>query len=97
MTRRALNSVDKIDITLTGFLSSLTRYLVLIFTIIAVLNQFGVQTASLIAILGAAGLAIGLAMQGTLSNICLYFALSRSAITLKYQVNPVRYRQSICS
>ena len=38
-------------------------------TIIAVLNQFGVQTASLIAVLGAAGLAIGLALQGTLSNV----------------------------
>jgi small conductance mechanosensitive channel len=69
MTRRALASVEKIDVTLTGFLSSLVRYLVLIFTVIAVLNQFGVQTASLIALLGAAGLAIGLAMQGTLSNI----------------------------
>lgn len=69
MTRKALSRSSRIDLTLTGFLSSLVKYLVLVFTIIAVLNQFGVQTASLIAVLGAAGLAIGLAMQGTLSNI----------------------------
>ncbi len=68
-TRKALNKSPRIERTLTGFLSSLVRYLVLIFTVIAVLNQFGVQTASLIAVLGVAGLAIGLAMQGTLSNI----------------------------
>jgi small conductance mechanosensitive channel len=69
MTRKALGRSSRIDSTLTSFLSSLAKYLVLAFTVIAVLNQFGVQTASLIAVLGAAGLAIGLAMQGTLSNI----------------------------
>lgn len=69
MTRKALSRSSRIDLTLTGFLSSMVKYLVLVFTVIAVLNQFGVQTASLIAVLGAAGLAIGLAMQGTLSNI----------------------------
>jgi small conductance mechanosensitive channel len=68
-TRNALGRSSRIDLTLTSFLSSLAKYLVLVFTVIAVLNQFGVQTASLIAVLGAAGLAIGLAMQGTLSNI----------------------------
>ena len=41
------------------------RYLILTFTVLAVLSQFGVQTASLIAVFGAAGLAIGLALQGT--------------------------------
>lgn len=69
IARKALTRTSRIDLTLTGFLSSLAKYLVLVFTVIAVLNQFGVQTASLIAVLGAAGLAIGLAMQGTLSNI----------------------------
>jgi small conductance mechanosensitive channel len=54
---------------LTGFFASLAKYLVLAITVIAVLNQFGVQTTSLIAVLGAAGLAIGLALQGTLSNV----------------------------
>jgi small conductance mechanosensitive channel len=49
--------------------ASLAKYVVLAVTIIAVLNQFGVETTSLVAVVGAAGLAIGLALQGTLSNI----------------------------
>lgn len=69
ITRRALTRSSRIDLTLTSFFSRLVRYLVLVFTAIAVLSQFGIQTASLIAVLGAAGLAVGLAMQGTLSNI----------------------------
>src|SRR6185312_12641815 len=48
---------------------SLTRYAILILTLLLVVQQFGVQTTSLIAVLGAAGLAIGLALQGTLSNV----------------------------
>lgn len=60
---------NKIDDTLGAFFSSLARYVVIIFTILAVLDRFGVETASLIAILGAASLAIGLALQGTLSNV----------------------------
>jgi small conductance mechanosensitive channel len=51
------------------FFASLVRYTILIFTVLAVLSAFGVQTASLIAIFGAAGLAVGLALQGTLSNV----------------------------
>lgn len=66
---RALSRVRKVDETLSRFFASLARYTVLIFTAVAVLSQFGVQTASLIAVLGAAGLAIGLALQGTLSNL----------------------------
>jgi small conductance mechanosensitive channel len=69
MTRRALGRVERIDLTLRNFFVSLVRYVVLILTGLAVLSQFGVQTASLIAVFGAAGLAIGLAMQGTLSNL----------------------------
>lgn len=45
------------------------RYTIVAVTILAVLQRFGVQTASLIAVMGAAGLAVGLAMQGTLSNV----------------------------
>jgi small conductance mechanosensitive channel len=45
------------------------RYTIVAVTIIAVLQRFGVQTTSLIAVVGAAGLAIGLAIQGTLSNV----------------------------
>jgi small conductance mechanosensitive channel len=57
------------DPTLKPLLASLVRYAILIVTLILVLEQFGVQTTSLIAVIGAAGLAIGLAMQGTLSNV----------------------------
>lgn len=66
---RMFGRMKRIDPTLSQFFSSIARYAVLAFTIIAVLNQFGVQTASLIAVLGAAGLAIGLALQGTLSHV----------------------------
>lgn len=58
-----------IDPTVSGFLGSLARFAILAITLLLVLAQFGVQTASLIAVLGAAGLAIGLALQGTLSNV----------------------------
>ena len=66
---RAFSRMKRIDSTLSFFFSSIARYTVLAFTVIAVLNQFGVQTASLIAVLGAAGLAIGLALKGTLSHV----------------------------
>ena len=59
----------KADELLAGFLSILVKYIILAVTILAVLNKFGVETASLIAVLGAAGLAIGLALQGTLRNV----------------------------
>ncbi|OUR63491.1 mechanosensitive ion channel protein MscS [Methylophaga sp. 42_25_T18] len=58
-----------LDDTLFRFLGSMVRYVILAFVIIAVLNRFGVQTASIVALLGAAGLAVGLALQGTLSNL----------------------------
>ena len=56
------------DESLVPFLSSMVYYLALAVLLIAVLNLFGIQTASAIAVLGAAGLAVGLALQGTLSN-----------------------------
>ncbi|MEX1147805.1 MAG: mechanosensitive ion channel domain-containing protein, partial [Sphingomonadales bacterium] len=67
--QKQLNKRQNFDKMLAGFLSSLVKYLIIAFTVIAVLGKFGVQTASLIAVLGAAGLAIGLALQGTLSNV----------------------------
>jgi len=66
---RALGQVPRMDDTLKAFLSTLVRYIILAFTLVAVLSQFGVETTSIIAVLGAAGLAIGLALQGTLQNI----------------------------
>jgi small conductance mechanosensitive channel len=58
-----------IDLTLKPLIASLVRYAILILTVLLVVQQFGVQTTSLIAVLGAAGLAVGLALQGTLSNV----------------------------
>lgn len=66
---KSLEKTGKIDLTLNQFFASLARYLVLIVTVLAVLSQFGIETTSLIAVVGAAGLAIGLALQGTLSNV----------------------------
>jgi len=68
-TEKWLAQSGKVDETLRVFFAKLTRYVVLIFTLIMVLSQFGIETTSLIAIFGAAGLAVGLALQGTLSNI----------------------------
>lgn len=67
--RKWAKKTGRIDDTIVPILSSITKIFVIIITIIAVLNQFGVQTTSVIALLGAAGLAIGLALQGTLTNI----------------------------
>lgn len=69
LLRRNLDRIPAMDRTLIGVLSSLVRYTVLTLVIIAVLAQFGVQTASILAVLGTAGLAVGLALQGTLANI----------------------------
>ena len=65
--RKALER-SKTDATLIPFLTSLVYYAVMGFVGIAVLGLFGIPTASFIAVLGAAGLAVGLALQGTLGN-----------------------------
>ena len=65
--RKALQKAET-DATLIPFISSMIYYLVLAFVLVAVLGIFGIPTASFVAVLGAAGLAVGLAMQGTLSN-----------------------------
>lgn len=67
VTIKVLNS-RKVDATVVSFVANLSWALVFIFTIIATLGQVGVQTASLVAVIGAAGLAVGLALQGSLSN-----------------------------
>ncbi|MDN2567156.1 mechanosensitive ion channel [Aquibium sp. A9E412] len=68
-TYSGLGRFESFDETLRKFFAKVVRYAVLALVIIAVLAQFGVQTASIIAALGAVGLAIGLALQGTLQNI----------------------------
>jgi small conductance mechanosensitive channel len=65
--RKLLKRAD-VDETLTPFLCNVAYYGALAFVLIAVLGLFGVETTSLVAVLGAASFAIGLALQGTLSN-----------------------------
>lgn len=67
--RRLAEISDHIDATTGSFLGSVARYTILALTVIFVLQNFGVQTTSLIALLGAAGLAIGLALQGVLGGV----------------------------
>jgi len=63
-----LGNARQWDSSLTGFLSSLVYFFVMAFVIIAMLGTFGVQTASIVAVLGAASFAVGLALQGSLAN-----------------------------
>ncbi|OJU13405.1 MAG: hypothetical protein BGN85_06225 [Alphaproteobacteria bacterium 64-11] len=67
--RKVLVRSHHIDETIKPLLVKSVNYVVLAITLVAVLSQFGVQTTSVIALLGAAGLAIGLALQGALSNV----------------------------
>jgi small conductance mechanosensitive channel len=67
--RRTGERYEKLDDTLFRFLGNLARWVVLAFVFIAVLNRFGVETTSIVALLGAASLAVGLALQGAMSNL----------------------------
>ncbi len=67
--RKSALKSEKFDDTLAPVFGQTVKAVILIVTLLAVLGQFGVETASIIAILGAAGLAVGLALQGTLSNV----------------------------
>ncbi len=76
---------------MVSFVHGLVRYLLFVIVLIAALGRIGVQTASVVAVIGAAGLAIGLALQGSLSNFAagvLIVASVRSnlVIMLKWQV-----------
>ena len=75
IARAVSNAVNRmmrarqLDATVADFLSAMLRYAIIAFTLIAALGRVGVQTASVIAVLGAAGLAFALALQGSLSNL----------------------------
>jgi small conductance mechanosensitive channel len=66
---RALSRSERIEPTVAKFLSNLIRYASWVVVAVTVLTQFGVQTTSIIAALGGLALAVGLALQGTLSNV----------------------------
>ena len=68
LVRTMAGRID-LDPTLAPFLASLAYYAVIAMVLIAVLGMVGIETASLLTVLGASALAIGLAMQGTLSNV----------------------------
>ena len=69
LVKRRIVAHERIDDTIGGFAASLVRWLVLLITVIAVLQLFGIEATSLVAVLGAGTLAVGLALQGTLSDI----------------------------
>ena len=69
LTRKLLNEQPHIDATIKPVFVSLVRYTVLVIAFVAAIAELGIATTSILAVLGAAGLAIGLALQGTLSNV----------------------------
>jgi len=67
---RRLLGRSRLDPSVASFLANSARTIILVVVILALLQQLGVQTTSLLTLLGAAGLAIGLALQNLLSNFC---------------------------
>lgn len=75
MVRKRVEKSDRIDPTVGSFVTSMVRWVLLAIVGITVLNVFGVEVTTLVAMLGAATLAIGLALQGTLSNLAAGFMI----------------------
>ena len=73
--RRRVNANEHIDNTLGNFAASIIRWVILLMVLVAVLGLFGIQATSLVAVMGAATLAIGMALQGTLSDLAAGFML----------------------
>ena len=73
--RRKVNANPEIDNTLGNFAASIVRWVILLMVLVAVLGLFGIEATSLVAMMGAATLAIGLALQGTLSDLAAGFML----------------------
>src|SRR5215469_3267272 len=67
--RKVLARSGRVDPTVQPVIAAVVRYSILALVLVAALGQLGIQTASLLAVVGAVGLAIGLALQGTLTNI----------------------------
>ncbi|MDA8137314.1 MAG: mechanosensitive ion channel [Desulfobacteraceae bacterium] len=72
--RRIIRKTE-LDPTVASFIGNLTYVALLVFVVLAALSQLGIQTTSFIAVLGAAGLAIGLALQGSLANFAAGFLM----------------------
>ncbi|MFC3613724.1 mechanosensitive ion channel family protein [Lutimaribacter marinistellae] len=69
VVRRRINKTPRIDPTLGNFAAGAVKWIILAIVLVAVLGLFGIQATSIVAILGAASLAIGLALQGTLADL----------------------------
>jgi len=75
IVRKRVNASPEIDNTIGNFAASILRWTILLVVLIAVLSIFGIEATSLVAIMGAATLAIGMALQGTLSDLAAGFML----------------------
>lgn len=75
MIRRRVFASETLDDTIGSFAASIARWVILLITGIAIMGLFGIQATSLVAIMGAATLAIGLALQGTLNDLAAGFML----------------------
>src|SRR6056297_2036255 len=75
LVRRRVNASPRIDKTIGNFAASIVKWVILLMVLGAVLGIFGIEATSLVAVLGAATLAIGLALQGTLSDLAAGFML----------------------
>ena len=73
--RNRVNASAQIDNTIGNFVASLVRWVLILVVVIGVLNIFGFEATSLVAVLGAATLAVGMALQGTLSDLAAGFML----------------------
>ncbi|MBW1827514.1 MAG: mechanosensitive ion channel, partial [Deltaproteobacteria bacterium] len=73
-TEKMMNK-RQVDPTIVSFVANMAYIAVLVFVVLAALGQLGIQTTSFIAVIGAAGLAIGLALQGSLSNFAAGFLM----------------------
>ncbi|WP_425093942.1 mechanosensitive ion channel family protein [Tropicimonas sp. S265A] len=75
VVRKRINNTPQIDQTIGNFAASMVKWVILLMVLVAVLGIFGIQATSLVAVFGAATLAIGLALQGTLADIAAGFML----------------------
>ena len=75
LVRNRINATPRIDPTLGNFVAALVKWVILLVVLITVLGLFGIEATSLVAIMGAATLAIGFALQGTLSDMAAGFML----------------------
>ncbi len=102
LNSKGLNGADRLDSSVSGLLANLVKYALWVVVLVTVLTQFGVETTSIIAALGGAALAVGLALQGTLSNVASgvmiwYKNLSRLAKRSMWGRSLRWFRKSACS